>query len=24
MAEMGFQLQHKDCFEDYLEMLVKW
>ena len=23
MAEMGFQLQHKDCFEDYLEMLVK-
>ena len=21
MAEMGFQLQHKDCFEDYLEML---
>lgn len=23
MAEMGFQLQHKDCFEDYLEMLGK-
>lgn len=21
MAEMGFQLQHKDCFDDYLEML---
>ena len=23
MAEMGFQLQHKDCFEDYLEMFGK-
>jgi len=23
MAEMGFQLQHKDCFEDYLQMLGK-
>ena len=23
MAEMGFQLQHKDCFEDYLEILGK-
>ncbi|OTG65325.1 NAD(P)-dependent oxidoreductase [Acinetobacter sp. ANC 4470] len=23
MAEMGFQLQHENCFEDYLEMLGK-